>query len=409
LHNLGPNTEYDGCSVVDITAAPIIVTQPRSFTAFAGGTVAIAADITGSEPLRFQWFFDGSALPGATNRVLALAGVSNSDSGAYHVTAQNMFGAVTSSVAHLNVESPTYPVIAWQPYSQKIAAGAYISLGVAAAGTPPLRYQWYSGNQPIASATNTALIFDPAQLTNTGTYRVFVTNSLGSVWSLPATLTVTPTNQAGAYIYFNNQASSIGLTYDAPVVDIDGFTRLSGTNYVAQLYAGVTLAELQPVATPRVFRTAFDAGFFQSKTISLPMIAPGSNALVQVRAWERSKGASYEEARALGGKFGKSEILNITTRPPGIQPIWLRGLESFGMQAGLPYLSAGVIRLVEQQAQGVMVWSLEGEANTRYVIEKSVQDFRWEPYLVLTNNTGTVTFTNSASGSAAIFRARILD
>lgn len=49
-------------------------------------------------------------------------------------------------------------------------------------------------------------------------------------------------------------------------------------------------------------------------------VLAGETALVQIRVWESGKGPSYEIARALGGKFGKSNLMElpipIVTGPP---------------------------------------------------------------------------------------------
>jgi hypothetical protein len=37
----------------------------------------------------------------------------------------------------------------------------------------------------------------------------------------------------------------------------------------------------------------------------------------QVRAWDGTRGSSYEEARALGGRFGSSPEFELTTYPTG--------------------------------------------------------------------------------------------
>jgi hypothetical protein len=58
-----------------------------------------------------------------------------------------------------------------------------------------------------------------------------------------------------------------------------------------------------------------------------------------------------------------------------------------------------------------MVWAVHGQANCLYLIEKSdhLGGTVWQPLTVLTNVTGTVTFTDTANGTNVWYRARILD
>jgi hypothetical protein len=140
-------------------------------------------------------------------------------------------------------------------------------------------------------------------------------------------------------------------------------------------------------------------------------VPPGGSFVSQVRAWDGAVAGSYEATRALGGKFGKSEVLSLTAGGGPMPPAWLAELRSFSLQAGLPRFTVGEIQFVERQPDGTIVWSVTGEAGYRYLVEKAGHDFVFQPYIVLTNETGTVTFTDSAnSGSAVTFhRARILD
>jgi hypothetical protein len=168
---------------------------------------------------------------------------------------------------------------------------------------------------------------------------------------------------------------------------------------------------LRPAGRPSPFRPGFDAGFFYPQVVSLPSVPPGSNAIVQVRAWDATKGSSYEEARAFGAKFGRSELLTIRVPGEPAPPASLDGLTSFSLGVGLPQFASGEITFVERQSGNVIVWSHHGEPGFRYLIEKANRDFEWRPYQVITNVTTTVTFTDSASsGSSAVFyRSRILD
>lgn len=100
------------------------------------------------------------------------------------------------------ISYPVPPAITIQPTNQSAAVGSTVSLVVAATGTPPLSYQWQmqetnltwtnlvNGNG-ISGATNATLIFNNAQVTNSGNYQVIVANYVGSVTSSVAALTVT--------------------------------------------------------------------------------------------------------------------------------------------------------------------------------------------------------------------------
>jgi formylglycine-generating enzyme required for sulfatase activity len=84
------------------------------------------------------------------------------------------------------------PTITSQPASQIIASGSTATLTVTASGSSPLTYQWYQGavgttTTPVG--TNSASFTTPA-LSATTTYWVRVSNSLGSVNSTLATVTV---------------------------------------------------------------------------------------------------------------------------------------------------------------------------------------------------------------------------
>lgn len=414
FRNISRNIEMDAFSVVDLNAAPTIVTQPSTISTVAGGLAAFIVGANGTVPLSYQWFFQGQPMPGQNAPLLVLDPVTSADAGKYHVVVTNAFGKATSAPASLLVDAPTNATILLQPYAGVMPAGSYLNLSVVAAGTPPLRYQWYFNSEKLPGATNRDLVLPTVQLSDAGSYEVRVHNYAGSVWSLPATLIVTNPVAGGGTILFDNRFLSFNApSNEAPIFDLDGITRLNGPTFVAQLYAGSSLDSLRPAASPSPFRSGFDAGLVAGKFVTLPNVPPGATAFAQVRAWEITRGSSYEEARAMGGKFGRSDIFEVVAGGDALPPAQLSNLKSFHLQAGLPEFTVGVIEFVERQPQGVLVWSVHGTAGFRYVVEKALRsnDLIWRPYVVLTNVTGNVTFTDSTASqsSAAFYRARILD
>ena len=222
-------------------------------------------------------------------------------------------------------------------------------------------------------------------------------------------LTVGTTNVGGGEINFANWFIT-SKTNAFPVFDIDGTTVLNGNEYVAQLYAGPELATLRPVGQPTPFQGGFNAGYFVPQTLTLGNVAPGGNAMVQVRVWDTALGSSFEAARALGGRFGKSAIFQVTAGGDEQPPASLEGLQSFSLQAGLPYLQVASLSFVERQPPETLVWALHGQAGNIYTIEKGEFGGVWQPYQVVTNITGTVNFTDTIGTNVVVrYRARILD
>ncbi len=82
------------------------------------------------------------------------------------------------------------PVIVTQPVSRTAAVGDTVRFTLQAVGFAPLAYRWQKGNTPIVGATNPTLVRANLQTADAGSYSVLVSNSLGTVTSAVAVLTV---------------------------------------------------------------------------------------------------------------------------------------------------------------------------------------------------------------------------
>lgn len=86
--------------------APSIDTQPVSQSIFIGTNATFTVTASGAATLTYQWRFNGASIAGATESSYTRANAQIAHSGNYDVLVTNSFGAVTSSVAILQVSSP---------------------------------------------------------------------------------------------------------------------------------------------------------------------------------------------------------------------------------------------------------------------------------------------------------------
>lgn len=84
------------------------------------------------------------------------------------------------------------PLITQHPQTQIGYWGKSVNFSVSAKGTAPLRYQWFKDGTLLAGATNATLDLPNLQATNSGAYSVTVSNSVASVTTYPAQLSVSP-------------------------------------------------------------------------------------------------------------------------------------------------------------------------------------------------------------------------
>jgi hypothetical protein len=388
---------------------PLTVSIPvPSRSTFEGGSASFPVTVSGSPPLSYQWYKDGVALPAGTNRVLVLTNLAQSDAGQYSVTVTNGYSSVSSLNAQLVVNPlPTIPLIVAQPKSQTVLQGYALGLNVVAFGQAPLSYQWRFNSNDLSWATDKALNLGEVDPTNQGDYTVLVSNQFGTGLSIPATVQVGPVSTGYGDVIMNNR---IVGTVDAPVFDTDGVTRLDGSNYVAQTYTSATPDGLHAVGTPSFFRSGRAAGYFWFNTITVPDVLPGQPAYIQIRAWDFTQGSTYEEAQERGARFGKSNLLKVTTGDNVTPAPYLVNLQSFSLQAGLSVLATAKIERGATLPGGQQEWLLIGDPGYVYVVEHRSPPSDWTPLMTLTNVIGVVSFVDPSPQNASInfYRARIL-
>jgi len=136
----------------DLSATPHVQASAVTFTATIGTTYFIAVD-----------GFNGGSTTGADS------------------------AAVTLNLA-FTPSGPTLPAITTQPASATVTAGGNVSFSVVA--TDVVSYQWQFNGTNITGATSASYNISNVGASQAGSYRVTVTNNVGSVTSDNATLTV---------------------------------------------------------------------------------------------------------------------------------------------------------------------------------------------------------------------------
>jgi len=264
------------------------------------------------------------------------------------------------------------PLILRQPAGTTAYVGEAVTFDVFVGSPPPLAYQWQVDGRPIAGATGPELVLPAVALADAGSYRVVVSGPTASSTSAAAVLVVHPV-PGGATVQLSNRVPAAEL--DAPVYDLDGVTRLAGTNYVAQLLAGPNGSSLAAVGAPVPFLGGADAGYWAVPAEpwrTIPGVPAGGRAFVQVRVWDIARGATFEASLAAGGKVGQSDVFELVTGglgSPSPLPAALVGLRSIRLER-IP------VFVVQPRPQSVLL----GKRATNIVHVESVGPaaFQWQ-------------------------------
>jgi hypothetical protein len=167
---------------------PRIVFSPQAVTASFGESATFKVTASGDPTLTYQWYHDGVAVNGATSATLTLNNLQGPEAGQYTVVVKNSLGQATSDPATLIVILA--PKITTQPQEVYASAGSPFSLTVAAQGQLPFTYKWQKDGADIPNATSATLTIATPAVSDSGTYRVVVTNPSGTATSAEAKVVI---------------------------------------------------------------------------------------------------------------------------------------------------------------------------------------------------------------------------
>jgi alpha-tubulin suppressor-like RCC1 family protein len=189
-------------TIMVLDLPPAFGTPPASQIKALGDSVTFSSLALGSQPIGYQWFFegtplsDGARVTGATNYVLNITALQTNDAGHYWLVASNDAGVTTGAVATLTVVVP--PSFVLLPTNQTWFAGSTGSFSVVVTGTEPLSYQWYHGATQLAddarfsgTGSNTLSVSN-VQTSDAGSYTVVVTNFAGTMSAAASVSVIVP-------------------------------------------------------------------------------------------------------------------------------------------------------------------------------------------------------------------------
>jgi hypothetical protein len=221
---------------------PAILVQPTNETAAVGGMASFTISAVGTQPLFYQWNFNGTNVLNATNALLTLNNLQTNQAGTYAVMVANAYGSTNSFNASLTVG--TSPVITSQPTNQTVVVGGTASFNVAATSSTLLGYQWLKNGINVTGATSTNFSIVNVQTNDAANYSVLIVNTFGSAISSNATLTVLappviisqPTNQS---VLVSNSATFFVTAAGTPPLyyqwSFNGTNIIAATNSLLQL------------------------------------------------------------------------------------------------------------------------------------------------------------------------------
>ncbi|MCC7375252.1 MAG: PKD domain-containing protein [Verrucomicrobiales bacterium] len=200
---------------IQLYTIPVVLRHPESIEVREGGragfvVTAIGARNTSVTPvqgLQYQWQFQAEGasamknLVGATNSTLEIPAATQVHHGLYRCVVSNLYGQVASEEASLKTVEP--PVIVEPPIGGRPTSCQSYCFFVTALGAVPMTYtwefqplgrdDWLFVDQTVSMLRSNSLCLSNLYTTQSGNYRVTISNRAGSVTNdPPATLQVVP-------------------------------------------------------------------------------------------------------------------------------------------------------------------------------------------------------------------------
>ena len=256
------------------------------------------------------------------------------------------------------------PQITTQPLSRTNLIDTTATFEVEATGTPPLFLQWYfyDGSifegRAIPLATNATLTLTNVQRTNTGQYWVTASNTVGSIRSDEARLTVVPTvsGPGSLDVGYGSRVSGMGAVY-ALAKDAEGRVVVGGYFTNINGVARTNLARLLPdghVDQGFAPNVPLDRGMVQSIAVE------PDGRIVIGGMFDRVNGTPRNQLARLrpDGNLDKT----FAGPPTAFDVIYAVAIQSDGALLAAGYVGQDLSRVIRFQADGTLDPTFQVEA-----------------------------------------------
>jgi hypothetical protein len=170
----------------NLSDVPQIVNQPTNLL-FAVNTTRTIDITTLGTGLKYQWFFAGKAIKGATSEDLTLK-VTSKSAGTYTLRITDNTGDTAQALVTLRVAVvPKFTVKPAKSLALTVGGSGTVT---AAASGEAVSYQWFRNGIALEGKTSATLSFTNATSADAGSYTVRASNIAGSVLSKPVAVTV---------------------------------------------------------------------------------------------------------------------------------------------------------------------------------------------------------------------------
>lgn len=143
-------TVTSSAATLSVNQGPVISAQPTGGTIAVGDALTLSVLATGTPTPTYQWYRNGTSIPGATGSSYQIASATGAHTGNYTVVVTNSISSVTSSVASVAVLSPSMARVATTPS----AGGSGLN--------PDVRLSITFNEAPTAGVSGLIRIYDAA-------------------------------------------------------------------------------------------------------------------------------------------------------------------------------------------------------------------------------------------------------
>src|SRR5690554_1116213 len=164
-------------------------------------TVTLSISASGTEPLSYSWYKEGSETVLSTEPKLTLEELSSGTEGEYYCIVSNSFGKDTSVSFEIKLipESEPLPVIlnekAVQTKGTPVTDSLFKLYIEVENDDETVNYQWFKDDNDIENEKADTLVFSSLSVDDNGVYKCIVTNEHGSDTSLEYTVEVGENNK----------------------------------------------------------------------------------------------------------------------------------------------------------------------------------------------------------------------